>query len=133
MGLRGRLRSMSSLLHIAFRFFLAEVPYSFDFIKPIPCKKNKTQWSIVTYAYNSGRHYVRMVGYVNTTLLLLGDSQQTQSHFFSTLVLFDYKVAQALQKLFKQIIRLNTLNNYIHKLFVQIFYLIENIICNYSS
>ena len=74
-----------------------------------------------------------MVGYVNTTLLLLGDSQQTQSHFFSTLVLFDYKVAQALQKLFKQIIRLNTLNNYIHKLFVQIFYLIENIICNYSS
>ena len=96
-------------------------------------KKNKTQWSIVTYAYNSGRHYVRMVGYVNTTLLLLGDSQQTQSHFFSTLVLFDYKVAQALQKLFKQIIRLNTLNNYIHKLFVQIFYLIENIICNYSS
>lgn len=52
--------------------------------------------------------------------LLRRDSQQTQSHFFSTLVLFNYKIRQTLQKILKQIIRLNTLNNYIHELFVHI-------------
>lgn len=68
-----------------------------------------------------------------STLLLFGDLQQTQSHFFSTLVLFNYKIAQAFQKILKQIIRLNSLNNYIHELFIQILYFIENIVCDYSS
>lgn len=39
----------------------------------------------------------------NSTLLLFGDSQQAQSHFFSTLFLFNYKIAQAFQKILKQI------------------------------
>lgn len=55
-----------------------------------------------------------------STLLLRRDAQQTQSHFFSTLVSFNYKITQALHNTLKQIIRLNSLNNYIHELFIHI-------------